>query len=110
MTLNEVRRQLDLPDLPNGDVTLNPTYLDALRLANETEQMQQQEEQGGMPGEQGMLPGSDPAMEDEGPQYSDQFGMSNPADAFGEGVEETIKALNLTYLDALMSKKKKDDD
>ena len=48
------------------------------------EQQQQMEappEEGGM--EQGMLPGSDPMMEDEGPQYPDQFGMGNPADIFG---------------------------
>lgn len=86
MTLNEVRRQLDLPDLPNGDVPLNPTYLDALRLANETKQMEQQAPpEGGDPMQEGMLPGGDPAMEDEGPQYPDQFGMENPADMFGGG-------------------------
>jgi hypothetical protein len=87
MTLNEVRRKLDLPDLPNGDVPLNPTYLEACRLANEQEQMEQQGgmEEGGEPVEQGMLPGSDPEMEDEGPQYPEQFGMQNPAEAFGEG-------------------------
>jgi hypothetical protein len=92
MTLNEVRRQLDLPDLPNGDVPLNPTYLDSVRLANETKQQEQQaeQEQGAMEGavegeppQEGGLPGSDPMLEDEGPQYPDQFGMSNPSEAFG---------------------------
>lgn len=30
MTLNEARRTLDLPDLPYGDVPMNPTYLQAM--------------------------------------------------------------------------------
>lgn len=91
-TMNEVRRELDLPDLPHGDMPMNPTYLDAVRLANETEQMAQQAEaggelgaEGGEPQEEGELPGGDPMEVDEGPQYSDQFGMGNPAELFGEG-------------------------
>ena len=90
-TMNEVRRELDLPDLEHGDMPMNPTYLDAVRLANETKQQEQQEQQDqqgmeeGEPQESGALPGSDPMLEDEGPQYSDQFGMGNPAEAFGEG-------------------------
>ena len=30
MTLNEARRSLDLPDLPGGDVPMNPVYMQAL--------------------------------------------------------------------------------
>lgn len=89
MTLNEVRRQLDLPDLPNGDIPMNPVYLQALQISNDKEaqgpeaQGAQPQLGGEVPQEQPMLPGEDPAMQDEGPQYPDQFGMGSPADKFG---------------------------
>lgn len=42
LTLNEVRRQDDLPDLEHGDIPMNPTYIQAMQ---QRIQMQQQEEQ-----------------------------------------------------------------
>jgi hypothetical protein len=42
MTLNEARRSLDLPDIPLGDVPINPTYVQLLQLYNQNVQQQQQ--------------------------------------------------------------------
>jgi hypothetical protein len=74
MTLNEARRSLDLPDLPGGDVPMNPVYMQML-------QMQQQQEQGG--GEEGPPGGggddqpaalTDGKNADGAPQYAEHFG------------------------------------
>lgn len=86
MTLNEVRRQLDLPDLPGGDIPMNPTYIEVLKMEQEQQMNEQQmqlqqdqmdqggEEEGGM---DNMLPGSDPSMELEDPQYADNYNLPN---------------------------------
>lgn len=42
MTLNEARRTLDLPDIPLGDVPINPTYVQLLQMYNQNVQQQQQ--------------------------------------------------------------------
>jgi len=90
MTLNEARRSLDLPDIPLGDVPINPTYVQLLQLfaqqqqqqqqmAMQQQQMQQQDAQqqqmagaqgqlpegaeqqvGGVPGQQSLPPGATP--------------------------------------------------
>lgn len=80
MTLNEVRRKLDLPDLPNGDIPMNPTYMQALQLQQQEQQMQQGQEGGGEeapPEAAPQLPGADESIEDEGPQYAGAANMPN---------------------------------
>ncbi len=87
MTLNEARRQLDLPDLPGGDHPMNPTYLEVLKMNMESQQSEQQmdiqrEQMGAGPEAPNQLPGSDETAIDQGPNYSAQFNMTNPIDAF----------------------------
>jgi hypothetical protein len=87
LTLNEARKQLDLPPLEGGDIPMNPVFMQAQQLQQQAQQMEQGGEEEGMPpegeepppeGEEEMapqLPGSDPAMEDAGPQYAGAFGL-----------------------------------
>lgn len=44
-TLNEVRSMEDLPDVEDGDVILNPTYLQFKQMLMNKEQMEQQQQQ-----------------------------------------------------------------
>lgn len=60
MTLNELRKKRDLPPLENGDVVLNPTYLQAIGMAQQGDQESNQAIEG-MEGQ-----------EDENPFMSDQ--------------------------------------
>lgn len=60
MTLNEARRSLDLPDLPYGDVPLNPIYVQLVQ-AKEQQQMANQQQQ--MMGDMGGMPGQMPTGE-----------------------------------------------
>ena len=82
LTLNEARKQLDLPPLDGGDIPMNPVYMQAMQL-----KQQEQEQAGGEEappegeeappeGEEAppQLPGADPTMEDAGPQYAGAFG------------------------------------
>lgn len=102
MTLNEVRRQMDLTDLPGGDIPMNPTYLEAMKLKMEQEQaegqMDIQREQGGLT-EGAPLPGSDETAMDQGPNYSSQFGMEDPATAF-KSFTPNMTAKDVAKLDA----------
>lgn len=96
MTLNEVRRQLDMPDLPEGDIPMNPTYLEVLKMKQEQElqeqQMQQeqemQQEQGGeeeQPMEadmQNYLPASDPEAVEEEPRFTNNVGLPTETDIY----------------------------
>lgn len=73
MTLNEARRTLDLPDLPGGDIPMNPTYIQA---------MQAQSEGGGDGGGAGASAGPPGGKDDEKeesgqPKYSEHFGFGN---------------------------------
>jgi hypothetical protein len=88
MTLNEGRRQLDLPDLPDGDVPMNPTYLQLLQMKNDqknVEAQQQQMQQAPQGGEQvpeapaPQLPGTADTSP-EGPLYSDLYNMPLPGE------------------------------
>jgi len=76
MTLNEIRRAEDLPDLDAGDVPMNPTYLQAIQTNMQVEQQAQQDAanngQGGKAVDQDK--GVDQGGEDEHlPDYSDNF-------------------------------------
>ena len=93
MTLNEARRQLDLPDLPGGDIPMNPTYLQMMKMKQDQDmakqQMQQDQaaQQAAPPPGEGdpaaqqapapQLPGSFPDQPQVPPQYSSTFGMSD---------------------------------
>lgn len=83
MTLNEIRRADDLPDVPDGDVVMNPTYttyLQQKRTAEAQEKQQQQQMQPPPPAAGGQPGGGEEASEaggaeagPTGPQYSDAF-------------------------------------
>lgn len=45
MTLNEIRRAEDLPDIEDGDVILNPTYMQQKQIRFQMEQQKEQTEQ-----------------------------------------------------------------
>jgi len=69
MTLNEARRSLDLPDIPLGDVPINPTYVQLLQLYNQNvqqqQQMAQQQQQQQMAAQQ--MPPGQPGAEQQPP-------------------------------------------
>jgi hypothetical protein len=68
MTLNEARRTLDLPDLPGGDIPMNPTYVQALSAQGEGGGGDEGGDDAGPPG------GADDEDDDE-PNYTDHFGF-----------------------------------
>lgn len=91
LTLNEVRQMDDRPSLPNGDMPMNPTYLQAITLKMQQDQAAQQAAAGPAPG---ATPGQAPAAgqgagaaadgteeaaaddsDDHIPEYSDSFGQ-----------------------------------
>jgi len=86
LTLNEVRRTDDLPDLEHGDIPMNPTYLQVMQVKMQMEQQQQQQEmmqqqQGAAAdqGEQGPNPmdtGRGLPEEEPTPEYADRFTKS----------------------------------
>lgn len=87
MTLNEIRRAEDLPDVPDGDIILNPTYTTAQQQRRQMEMQQAQAQQAAMPppqggaapeGEQGAPPAQQGAAppEEQGPRYADAFSKS----------------------------------
>jgi hypothetical protein len=81
MTLNEARRSLDLPDLPYGDIPMNPTYLTAMQQAAEAEGAGAGPDgAGGEPGageEGGPTPAGGALPEGE-PRYTEHFGLNPP--------------------------------
>lgn len=98
MTLNEIRREDDLPDLKYGDTPMNPVYLQRMQMSQTQEQQlrdakaaQQQQAQNQMPpgGEQAG-PGAvaqDEAGDDDGEEFADSFGKSVRLDAGDRYVE-----------------------
>jgi hypothetical protein len=80
LTLNEVRREDDLPDLEYGNVPMNPVYLQAMQIKSQMEQAEKQQAPQGAGPSAGALPeggeGGAPPTEDNSPQYSDSFGKS----------------------------------
>jgi hypothetical protein len=88
MTLNEIRRAEDLPDVPDGDLILNPTYTTAQQ---QRKQMALQEKQqaaaaavppaapaagGESGGEEPSAGGEEGEEEEAGPKYADNFSKS----------------------------------
>lgn len=94
MTLNEIRRAEDLPDVPDGDLILNPTYTTAQQqrrqMAMQEKQMEAQQQQATaaaaaapQPGGAGAgagAGGEEGESEEEetsgGPKYADSFTKS----------------------------------
>lgn len=91
MTLNEARRTLDLPDLPGGDVPMNPAYFNALEVqglaqggegegggsagpsgALATSDKGNPDNSGGQPG-----PGGQGGVKPSSPKYSGNFGFDS---------------------------------
>jgi len=80
MTLNEARRTLDLPDLEGGDIPMNPVYIQAMEAQAGGEE--------GAPGEGGAEDGTEDEASpgamgeqtagsgDNGPKYSEHFGLN----------------------------------
>lgn len=98
MTLNEVRRTLDLPDMPYGDVPMNATYLQALQLQMQLEMGVPAGSQGGAHSGNHNLMGPNPSVggtpqlpghgvthspnpmqqaPQQEPKYVDHFGFNN---------------------------------
>lgn len=76
MTLNEARRTLDLPDLPGGDMPMNPTYMQALTTQQQMEMTAQQGAEGGAPQD----PNAEPPQQTDTPaepQYSGHYGLAD---------------------------------
>ena len=69
MTLNEARRTLDLPDLPGGDIPLNPTYIQALQAQAGGGGG------GGAPGQAGPPGGG--SEKESPPKYAEHFGFGD---------------------------------
>jgi hypothetical protein len=88
LTLNEVRRSDDLPDLEHGDIPMNPTYLQAMqqKMAAEQQQEQMDQQAAQMDAQNAMQQGAEGGEEGGGmgesedavnaPEYSDSFGKS----------------------------------
>lgn len=83
MTLNEVRRAEDLPDVEHGDLILNPTYIQGMQAVQQAQQMEEQSQEaaagvGETPEEQPELEGS--GGEDNTPEYADSFAKGMDGD------------------------------
>ncbi|NBU69903.1 MAG: phage portal protein [Bacteroidetes bacterium] len=90
MTLNEIRRAEDLPDVPDGDIILNPTYTTAQQQRKQLLMQQQQlaassaapaappptEEEETPQAQSGNEPSPEKQQNNQGPQYADSFTKS----------------------------------
>lgn len=79
MTLNEVRRSLDLPELPGGDVPMNPVYFTALEAQGMTANAEGAAGAGADPNAQAPTQQTTPGE----PQYTEHFG-ANPLPEGGQ--------------------------
>jgi hypothetical protein len=89
MTLNEIRRAEDLPDVPDGDIILNPTYTTAQQQRKQLLMQQQQlaassaapaapppTEEEAPQAQSGNEPSPEKQQNNQGPQYADSFTKS----------------------------------
>ena len=87
LTLNEVRRSDDLPDLEFGDIPMNPTYLQAMqqKQAEEQQKMQMEQQKAAMEAQNQAVGGGEGDQQEgtgsatdsvNAPEYSDSFGKS----------------------------------
>lgn len=83
MTLNEIRREEDLPDVEDGDMVLNPTYIQARQVKQQMDMQEQQMSQAAEAPQQQQEAGgggadtSQAAAQDKDvPQYGDTFTKS----------------------------------
>lgn len=91
MTLNEIRRAEDLPDIADGDRVLNPTYLQAVQIQ---QQADQQEEQMAMQGDAaGQEGGQEAAAEEEAPAEED------PSPPYVENFTKSQRTFEISDLD-----------
>jgi hypothetical protein len=101
MTLNEIRRAEDLPDVANGDIIMNPTYIQAMQVGAQIKAQKDQAEQqqrmlAGASGNMGQLADNEVdgapdagEEEDSAPAYADAFVKSLAvADPDGNNVLE----------------------
>lgn len=101
MTLNEIRRAEDMPDVEDGDVILNPTYLQAKQIKmqiqqSEMKQQQQQQAasaQGAQPQGQGGPPQGS-GQQDSAPQYADTYTKSLNATSGDKYLEIDLDSLD----------------
>jgi len=76
LSLNEVRKSQDLPEVKYGDLVLNPTYVQYVQQREQMEAQQQQQEQMGQQQQAAatnQVPGENQAVVDPGPQYTTAF-------------------------------------
>lgn len=108
MTLNEIRRAEDLPDVEYGDMVLNPTYIQAMQASStmkqqEAQMQQAQGAQGGQPPAPGGQPPTDQAQgagqeqqQNSAPAYADTYAKSLTAQS-----QNGVKFLEITLDDWL---------
>lgn len=77
MTLNEGRRTLDLPDLPGGDVPMNPVYLQSL----ETQGMVAVDDGAPQANGQTPPPGGEGGTQPSSPKYTNLFGKEQKGES-----------------------------
>ena len=82
MTLNEIRRAEDLPDIAHGDQPMNPAYQNAVQMAQQQKQVEDQmaQQQAAAAGGAGMeateAPEEETPEEEPSPSYVDNFTKS----------------------------------
>jgi hypothetical protein len=82
-TLNEIRKEEDMPPVQDGDIVLNPAFITYIQQKNQREMQEKQQEamMGGGGGAPQGVPGAAPAQgsptdKEAGPQYADGFTKS----------------------------------
>ncbi len=77
-TLNEVRRAEDLPDVEHGDMVMSPTYLQAMQISDQKEQLEAQTKQAEGGGEEPVEEADQtpPEEQQDVPSYADGFSKS----------------------------------
>jgi len=97
LTLNEIRREDDRPDLEDGDVVLNPVYLQAKQIRATEEEKKNQAANAPAPGAAPAGPNAEP--EAEADQEDPPTSAKVYADAFSKSVKIQDPAGNFVELD-----------